>query len=66
MTRPDDLPPPPAKDEDSAREWREWHRLLDAGLIGAPLPEAPPEVAAIRDANAALFRRLRWPRPSIW
>jgi hypothetical protein len=37
----------------------QWEALVDAGLIGAPQPPTPPDVTATRDANDALFRRLR-------
>ena len=53
---PDTLPK--MHPDDASDAWREWARLLDAGAI--PLRVAPPApaVAAIRDANEALFRRL--------
>ena len=35
----------------------QWEALLDAGLIGTKLP-TPPDVAAQREANDALFRRI--------
>jgi hypothetical protein len=34
-----------------------WEALLDAGLIGTKLP-TPPDVAAQREANDAVFRRI--------
>lgn len=35
-----------------------WAALVEDGLIGA-IPPTPPQVAAIRDANDALFRAIR-------
>ena len=41
-----------------------WAALVDAGLIGN-IPPTPRAVAAIRDANDALFRSFRQ-RLRIW
>lgn len=35
-----------------------WAALVEAGLIGN-VPPTPPDVAAVRDANDALFRSFR-------
>jgi hypothetical protein len=55
---PRDMPQPaPALHPDIAfSEARIWQRLLDAGAIPNRNPPPAPEVAAIRDANDALFR----------
>ena len=47
--------------EEAERHFREWLGHVEAGRIGNN-PPTPPAVAAIRDANAALFARLRRPR----
>ena len=42
-------------------EFTAWQAHVDAGRIGNRLP-TPPHVAAIRDANDALFRSFRGAR----
>jgi len=50
---------PRMHDETAMDESREFARLYAIGAIENRNPPTAPEVAAIRDANEALFRRLK-------
>ena len=60
MTNPNNLISTLTIPHEAAAEvhFREWLGHVEAGRIGNN-PPTPPAVAAIRDANVALFERLR-------